>query len=320
MLRLMKSRTAVVVGMFAAVTLTLCSGVAFAVWSSTSSTSISSPTDALSTPSLGAVSGVTSSGVTVNWSDPGSWQSAATYTATATATNHTTQSCNALASALSCALTGLDAGTTYSVSVSGKLNNWLSSAATTTVTPTQAITTTSVSTLSITNKSTAPAGTAGKMDSGDRINVTFSAAIKASTVCSAWADTGNQTSSTATVRVVGTPGDSDDDVLTINSWTGCSTFHFGSIDLGSASYQLSSSGTSNKPVDFTGSTIAYDATAHTLTVTLGTAVTNDSGHGLIASTAVTSSVATWSVDGAIKDANNTSITPLTKATANVQQF
>jgi hypothetical protein len=141
MLRSVKSRTGVVVGMFVAATLTLCSGVALAVWSSTSSTSISSPTDALSTPSLGAVSGVTSSGATINWSDPGSWQSAATYTATATASGHTTQSCSALASALSCALTGLDAGITYSVSVSAKLNNWVSSAATTTATPTASDTT-----------------------------------------------------------------------------------------------------------------------------------------------------------------------------------
>jgi len=138
MLRLPKSRSAVVVGLTTAVMVTLCSGVALAVWSSASSTSISSPTDALSKPTLGAVSGLTSSGATINWSDPGSWQSAATYTATATATNHTTRSCNALASALSCALTGLDAGITYSVSVAGQLHNWVGAAATTTATPTAA--------------------------------------------------------------------------------------------------------------------------------------------------------------------------------------
>lgn len=141
MSRLLASRSATVVALMVVATVTLCSGIAMAVWSATSSTSISSPTDALSTPTLGAVSGVTSSGATINWTDPGSWQSAATYTATATATNHTTQSCNASASALSCALTGLDAGITYSVSVVGKLSNWVSAAATTTVTPTSGDTT-----------------------------------------------------------------------------------------------------------------------------------------------------------------------------------
>lgn len=315
MLRSLKSRTATVVGLVTAATVTFGAGVAMAVWSSTSTTSITSPTDALTTPALGAVSGLTSSGATINWTDPGSWQSAATYTATATATNHTTQTCNALASASSCALTGLDAGITYSVSVVGQLNNWVSATATTTATPISA--STSVSALSITNKT---GGAPGKMEGGDKVNITFSGAIKASTVCSGWTDTGNQTSNSATVRVVGTPGDSDDDALTINTWSGCTTFHFGSIDLGSASYQLSSTGTSNKPVEFTSSTVAYDATAHSLTITLGTAVTNDSSHGLINGSAVASSTATWTVDAGIKDANNASISPATKATGNVQQF
>jgi len=135
MSQLPKSRLAVVVGILVAATVTLCSGVALAVWSSTSSTSITAPTDALATPVLGAVTAVTSSGATVNWSDPGSWQSAATYTATATATSHTTKTCSAAGSVLSCALTGLDAGVSYDVSVTAQLNNWVSSAATTTVTP-----------------------------------------------------------------------------------------------------------------------------------------------------------------------------------------
>jgi len=234
--------------------------------------------------------------------------------------NGATTVCATAALNATCPNTGLTANTQYTYNVFSNLNSWVSAGSATASATTQASASTGVSALTISNKNSAPAGTAGKTDSGDKITITFSAAIKASTVCSAWSDTGNQSSNTATVRIVGTPDDSGNDALTINAWSGCATFHFGSVDLGSPSYQLSSSGNSNKPVEFTGSTIAYDATAHSLTITLGTAVTNDSSHGLIASTAVSSSIATWTVDAGIKDANNASINPPTKATANVQQF
>lgn len=232
--------------------------------------------------------------------------------------NGTTTVCATVALNATCQNTGLAASTQYTYNVFSNLNNWVSAGSATASSTTQASASTSVSALTISNKNAAPAGTAGKMDSGDKITITFSAAIKASTVCSAWSDTGNQTSNTATVRVVGTPDDNGNDALTVNSWSGCSTFRLGSIGLGSPGYQTST-GSSNKPVDFTSSTIAYDASAHTLTITLGTVV-SDSNHGSVGSAAVTSSVATWTVDAGIKDANNAAINPSTKVTANVQQF
>lgn len=165
--RLLRSRAAVV-GLATTAVVTLCSGVALAVWSTTSSTSISSPTDTLSAPSLGTVTGVTASGATINWSDPGSWQtgsSGATYTATATATNHTTQSCSALASALSCGLTGLDSGITYSVAVVGQLDLWVSGTSTTSVT-------TSASVVTPSTPAMLAADDSGKSNSDNITNVT----------------------------------------------------------------------------------------------------------------------------------------------------
>ena len=262
MLRL--SRSAVVASLMTAATVTLCSGVALAVWSSTSSTSISSPTGALSTPSLGAVSGVTSSGATINWTDPGSWQSAATYTATATAASHTTRSCNALASALSCALTGLDAGITYSVSVAGQLNNWISSAATTTATPTAADTTPPAVPTSV-----------ALANGGGTGNAYINIANKASAQFNvAWASGNAANSSTDTIRVTLTSsgggtatgtasrGASSPTVVTVDTTSG--TLNDGTITA-TASATDAASNTSATVANT--ATITRDTTAPVATIT-----------------------------------------------------
>jgi hypothetical protein len=161
--------------------------------------------------------------------------------------------------------------------------------------------------------------TAGKMEASDTVTATFSQALRVSTICSAWTnDAVNQTNSTATVHVTGNGGVANN-VLSIPTWTGCPTFKFGSIDLGvkGSSGYVTSSGSSDKPLDFTGSTVAYDATAHTITITLGTLVTG-SNNGTPST--VATSVATLTIDPAIQGTNGLAVSPTTKATSNVQQF
>jgi hypothetical protein len=159
--------------------------------------------------------------------------------------------------------------------------------------------------------------TAGKMEKTDTITITLSKQMAAQSICSAWTNGGSgaQSNSTATVHVTGNsePGNN---VLSISAWTSCGTFHFGSIDLGTKTY-VTSTGGSNKPVDFTGSTIAYDGTAHTLTVTLGTASTGG-GAGTLGT--VSSSVLTLTLDPLVTDLAGNATSPNTKATGNVEQF
>src|SRR5205823_5506283 len=110
----------------------------------------------------------------------------------------------------------------------------------------------SMTTLVNTNHGVTP----GKMEQTDTTTVTFSQPMKVSTFCSAWTnDNADQTDNTATVHVTGN-GTSSNNILSISAWANCPTFHFGSMDMGTKTY-VTSTGTSNKPEDFTGSTIAY---------------------------------------------------------------
>jgi Bacterial Ig-like domain (group 3) len=173
---------------------------------------------------------------------------------------------------------------------------------------------TSISSLAITNKS---GGIAGKAEAGDKITSTFSAGLQVSSICSAWTGNGsNQTNSTANVRITDN-GTTGNDIVTITTWSGCpASFAFGSIDLGSQAY-VAGTGGSIKPADFSGSTVAYDTAAHTITITLGTVVTGGTQGAL---GTVASSIATLTADAAVKDINGSSIFPLTKATGNILQF
>jgi hypothetical protein len=88
------------------------------------------------------------------------------------------------------------------------------------------------------------------------------------------------------------------------------------MDMGSKLY-VTSTGTSNKPIDFTGSTVAYNHTTHVLTITLGTPTT---GGGVGTLGTVPSSIATLTIDPAITNTSGTSVSPTTFATGNIQQF
>jgi prepilin-type N-terminal cleavage/methylation domain-containing protein len=119
-------------------------------------------------------------------------------------------------------------------------------------------------------------GTPGKIEMGDSVVIKFSAIMKVSSFCPIWAGDGNDQSRatggdvTVTVTNAGTTGSND--VLQVTS-AGCTPFNFGSIDLAgdyvgtnAFAFAGSGTGTGNTP-----SEIDWDATAHTLTVTLGKA-------------------------------------------------
>lgn len=158
-------------------------------------------------------------------------------------------------------------------------------------------------------------GTAGKIDSGDTITITFSGQIDASRVCSAWTDnlTTTQTALGSTVSVNNT-GTGNDDVLTFShNPTGCTSFNFGSIDLGSTQY-VTSPGGSHQAVTFSNSTISYNGTTHTLQITLGTL----GGSGT--ENTVSSSILTLTLSASVVDAGDNALTSNSFATAAGSQF
>ncbi len=113
-------------------------------------------------------------------------------------------------------------------------------------------------------------GTAGRIDRGDTLTVTFSEPIDASDLCSLWtSDTTSyaiNASNAVTIRVVDGAG-ATTDRLAVQAASGCGTFDFGSLDLGSNAYVTSN-------VDFAGfganaSSITWDPSTRTLGLTLG---------------------------------------------------
>jgi hypothetical protein len=94
-----------------------------------------------------------------------------------------------------------------------------------------------------------------KADTGDTATVTYSEQLNASSFCSAWTNSGTQTVTNATVTVTNS---SASDTLSVTTPT-C-TFRFGSVMAGD---YVSAN------VTFTSSTVRWDPTARTLTITLG---------------------------------------------------
>ena len=112
-------------------------------------------------------------------------------------------------------------------------------------------------------------GTAGRIDAGDRIEITFSDTLAVNTVCSTWSGNGvNQTlNANNDVSVVLTNGGRGNDTLTFSS-ASC-TLNIGTINLSSTAYT-----TANVTFRGTGagvSSVAWDVATKKLTITLGTA-------------------------------------------------
>jgi hypothetical protein len=110
-------------------------------------------------------------------------------------------------------------------------------------------------------------GTAGRVDAGDRFEITYSDSIAVNTLCSTWSgdalDQSLTVNNQVTVRL--NDGGAGNDTITVTT-TGC-TFNLGTIDLSSSAYTTST-------VTFGGaggnkSTIAWSASGKKLTVTLG---------------------------------------------------
>jgi prepilin-type N-terminal cleavage/methylation domain-containing protein len=154
--------------------------------------------------------------------------------------------------------------------------------------------------------------TAGKLEKGDSIVVTFSAQLSVASLCSTWSGDGaNQSlNSNGNVNVNisnGTSGVSD--VLTVTSAT-C-TFNFGSIDLGSGSYVSSAVAFGGNGVN--KSSIAWNATTHALTITFGAQKS-----GTVAT--VASSAPIYSASGSIVDTFGNAVSNSPYTPANGRQF
>jgi hypothetical protein len=123
-----------------------------------------------------------------------------------------------------------------------------------------------------TNVILANGGVGGTANAGDTLTITYSEAIDATSFCSTWTNSGNQTLSGNSVVVVQIADTSSNDTLTVTSvgsanCGGAANFKVGSVQLGgnyvAATRTFSGSSTGQ-------SQIAWNATAHTLTITLGT--------------------------------------------------
>ena len=130
----------------------------------------------------------------------------------------------------------------------------------------------------------------GSVTAGDSATVTFNDQLSATTICSAWTNSGIQTLSNATITFAnGTFGNPDSFTATSSS---CSASNFGTVYSGSTGYV---SGT----VTFTNSTIAWNPNNDTLTFTLGTL---SSGSGNV-HTGVAAGDAGYSLSGSVSDIN-----------------
>ena len=168
-----------------------------------------------------------------------------------------------------------------------------------------------ISSLTTTNAS---GGTPGLLDSGDTINIAFTGQINATSVCSAWTNgsSGVQTASAGSLITVTNPG--TDNILSFTTPPStCGNFNLGSFDLGSSGY-VTSNGSTHYPATFANSTIAYDGTAHILTITLGT-LGGSATLGVVASSSLGLALSTN-----IFDAHNNLLGTYTFTSANAQQF
>jgi prepilin-type N-terminal cleavage/methylation domain-containing protein len=153
--------------------------------------------------------------------------------------------------------------------------------------------------------------TPGTIQKDDTITIVFSSQMSESSICSTWTpDTNDQSLSAAGNVVTVTDGGAGNDTITVSA-TAC-ILHFGTIDLGSTGYVTggnASFGSGGNKTMF-----AWNATTHTLTITLGT----KSGAGTLQN--VSSSAPSYSASPAITDSGGAGLTNSPFALANAKQF
>lgn len=145
--------------------------------------------------------------------------------------------------------------------------------------------------LSFTNKS--GNGTVGKVQAGDSVTFAWPQQIDETTLCSGWSNSLSSQSLALQWSVVNGASGADDTLQATGSSSTCvGGFHIGTVDLGSAGYD-----TSTTPIAFASSTTALSvaATSTTLTVTLG------SQTGGTAAIVSSGNAAVWTPDAALKD-------------------
>ncbi len=139
----------------------------------------------------------------------------------------------------------------------------------------------------------------GTAAQGDTVTIVFSEAPKLSTLCSTWTTQANQTMNTNNQVVVTITDSGTNDVLTVTSNT-C-TFNLGSVTLGgnyvTTTRSFSGTGTNGR------SSITWNATSNTLTITLGTA-----NGGVSTGVAAASPTYTPLPSGVVTDAAGNSLT------------
>ncbi len=139
-------------------------------------------------------------------------------------------------------------------------------------------------------------GIAGRVDAGDRVDITFSDALAVSSICSTW--TGNGSNQTLTA-------DNDVSVIMTNAAADTLTFSSASCTLNVGSLSLASTGYTTANVTFRGagagaSTVTWNVATRTLSITLGTA----SGAG---AATVASSTPVLTPSGGLTDPNGVGI-------------
>ena len=162
-----------------------------------------------------------------------------------------------------------------------------------------------------------PGNTAGKIEKGDQIVVTYSDAIDVSTMCDDWTnDSADQTLSGSNVVVTLDNGNgSNDDTLRFDTITGCGGFNFGEIDLNSGGY------VSNSDATFGGSganstIVSWNFASKTLTITLGA----KGGTGTIPTTAVTTGTPAYIRDTDLRNIYNRAMTVTSFSAPSGQRF
>ncbi len=153
-------------------------------------------------------------------------------------------------------------------------------------------------------------GTLGRAQSGDIITLVFSKQIDEPTMCSGWSNASSTQSITLQWSIVD-GGAGDDSLQATGTSTTCTNgFRIGTIALGAAGYNKSTT-----TMNFTGTTnaLSVGASTTTLTVTLGTQ------SGGTVGTVSSGAQAVWTPDALIKDRSaNTCGSNLAATTATVQ--
>lgn len=162
--------------------------------------------------------------------------------------------------------------------------------------------------VTVANKS---GGHLGKPENGDIITLVYSRLIDAPTLCSGWKNTGTNANAKLQWSVVN-GGSGNDTLVADGAAAPCTTgLAIGSIDLGSAGYD-----TSTTSINFTTTTttITFGASTTTLTATLNGAKNGTAG------TVTGGGAATWTPDSAVTDRSGNNCGSNLAVTSSTTQF